>query len=76
MPPVIALKALVTSSLTSKTAISAVPASNAAAPAQADDAIREAVTGLRAFGGAAIPPADIADLTRRIGDIPGATSPG
>jgi hypothetical protein len=34
------------------------------------------VTGLRAFGGAAIPPADIADLTCRIGrdlrhDLPG-----
>jgi len=42
----------------------------------ADGAVREAVIDLRAFGAAAIPPPDIADLIRQIGDIPGTDLPG
>jgi hypothetical protein len=36
-----------------------------------EDSIQEAAADLRVFGTAAVPPTDVADLCRQVGDIPG-----
>jgi hypothetical protein len=40
------------------------------------DSMQRAATDLRELGTAAVPPADVADLDRQLGDIPGTDLPG